>query len=165
MATLKGIVGETKGLVFELTKDETTIGRHGANMLVISDPSISAFHCSIIKDGRKFTLRDLDSTNGTKVNGQLLKVHRLAPGNIVQVGNIELLFEGEDVERDADAKPVQSQIPAARVSNATFSLPSNTGFKINKNYSTKLIWIIVGPVALLAALGVIWFLHNLLRLK
>ena len=93
MATLKGIFGDSKGMVFELTKDETTIGRHGANMLVISDVSVSSFHCSIAKDGGKFMLRDLDSTNGTRVNGEPVKMRRISSGNILQIGNVELLFE------------------------------------------------------------------------
>jgi pSer/pThr/pTyr-binding forkhead associated (FHA) protein len=71
-----------------------TIGRASDNELVISDPAVSGKHCSVEQDPEGgYRLRDLDSTNGTHVNGQLTKEWALQPGDVITIGAARIVFE------------------------------------------------------------------------
>ena len=98
MAVLIGMSSTVKGKKFELNQDETFVGRQNQNHIPIDDVSISSRHCSILLDGRKYTLVDLGSTNGTRLNGASVSRAPLKPKDIVQVGGVELMFDGQDVE-------------------------------------------------------------------
>ncbi len=58
---------------YKLTKEETSFGRKPTNDIVIGHPTISGFHGKIRKDGERFIVEDLNSTNGTFLNGQRVK--------------------------------------------------------------------------------------------
>jgi general secretion pathway protein E len=76
-----------------LGNDPLTVGRHSDNRLVISDTMSSRFHCHISKSANgTFLLRDLNSSNGTVVNGKLAKFTQLWPGDIVMIGQTKMLF-------------------------------------------------------------------------
>lgn len=66
------------------------IGRMEGNNLVIDDPTVSRFHAEIYREGRNFYIRDLESTNGTFVNGKPVKVRKLKEGDIITIGNTRL---------------------------------------------------------------------------
>ncbi|MEO7155906.1 MAG: ATPase, T2SS/T4P/T4SS family, partial [Vicinamibacterales bacterium] len=63
-----------------------TIGRHASNTLVVADTQASRYHCVIEKAPEGWRVRDLDSSNGTKVNGQLIKSALLVGGDMVTIG-------------------------------------------------------------------------------
>src|SRR5689334_14200926 len=63
-----------------------TIGRHSSNMIVLQDGMASRYHCVIEKSPEGLRVRDLDSSNGTRVNGQVIKSWRLGDGDVVQIG-------------------------------------------------------------------------------
>ena len=64
-----------------------TIGRHSTNVIVLAEGNASRYHCVIEKAPEGgLRVRDLDSSNGTKVNGQLVKVMRIGDGDTVTVG-------------------------------------------------------------------------------
>jgi general secretion pathway protein E len=70
-----------------------TIGRHVDNKLVLDDKNASRFHCVIEKSrGGQYVLRDLGASNGTRVNGKLVRTVALAPGDVVTVGNTSLVL-------------------------------------------------------------------------
>lgn len=168
MAILRGTSNETKDLSFELTQDETTIGRHGTNMFVIADGSVSAFHCTITKAGEIFILRDQDSTNGTKVNGELIKSSRLSAGDLIEVGNVQFLLEGADIGSIApvesaaqaeEARPSQ----AATVQSTTRSPQSQ--FRIARRNATTVVWVTVGAIALFSVVLVAVVAYYISNLK
>ncbi|MCX7832546.1 MAG: FHA domain-containing protein [Actinobacteria bacterium] len=66
------------------------IGRMEANNLVLDDQAVSRFHAEIYDDGKSYLIRDLESTNGTFVNGKLIRVRKLNPGDVITVGNTKL---------------------------------------------------------------------------
>jgi len=66
---LVAIAGPLKDSNFDLPTGELSIGRDAANVLAISDPSVSRRHCVVVRDADKFKVRDLESRNGTLVNG------------------------------------------------------------------------------------------------
>jgi type II secretory ATPase GspE/PulE/Tfp pilus assembly ATPase PilB-like protein len=70
-----------------------TIGRHVDNKLVLDDTMASRFHCVIEKArGGQYVLRDLGASNGTRVNGKLVRTVALAPGDVVTIGNTSLVL-------------------------------------------------------------------------
>ena len=97
---LVAINGTLKGATFPLSTEETTIGRESASAVWLNHASVSRRHCVIRRENGHFKLFDLESYNGTFVNGIPVKEQSLAHADQVRVGKIELLFlieEGEDV--------------------------------------------------------------------
>lgn len=73
--------------------DAITLGRHGDNNIVIKDPFISKRHFQIMEDEGDYYLEDLNSANGTYLNGdKIFDVVKLNDGDIIRVGQIEFLF-------------------------------------------------------------------------
>lgn len=88
-----------RGQTFQLDKDVLTIGRKDGMDIVLKDGSVSGFHAELFRseeDGKVvFTLRDHDSTNGTRVNNQPITEHVLQNSDLITFGNVEVLFDGE----------------------------------------------------------------------
>src|SRR5437899_1226346 len=89
---LIAISGSSKGTIFALDADETSIGRDRETAVRLNHPSVSRRHCLIKGDGEHFTISDLDSYNGTFVNGVPVKEQTLAHGDQIEIGDIVLLF-------------------------------------------------------------------------
>lgn len=74
-------------------EDHLSLGRNSDNDIFIKDPFISKNHFQIVEDEGEFYLEDFDSANGTYLNEDRIEdVVRLQNGDIIKVGNIELLF-------------------------------------------------------------------------
>lgn len=72
---------------------EISLGRSNNNDIVLKDPYISKRHFRIVKDENEYFIEDLNSSNGTYVNGErIFDVKKLAYGDIIKVGNIEFMF-------------------------------------------------------------------------
>jgi transcriptional regulator with GAF, ATPase, and Fis domain len=95
--------GPLKGSVFALDDTEFSLGRNPSNRLSISDPSLSRQHCIIAARGKQFEIRDLDSRNGTFVNGVPVHQRALADGDEIQIGNSLFLFLDEEAPEAPDA--------------------------------------------------------------
>jgi Nif-specific regulatory protein len=96
---LIAINGSLKGNTFSLDEDQISIGRESASGIALAHSSVSRRHCLIKKDGDNFVISDLDSFNGTFVNGIPVKEQILVHADQIKIGNIALLFlidEGED---------------------------------------------------------------------
>jgi len=84
--------GVDKGRVYKDLPIPITIGREEGNGLRLNDERVSRFHAKVqIEDG-DIILTDLDSTNGTRVNGTAIQIRRLRPGDQVSIGRTMLLF-------------------------------------------------------------------------
>jgi Nif-specific regulatory protein len=95
------IAGPLKDSTLALPDGEVHIGRDPANQLSINDPSLSRRHCAIARDGDGYKIRDLDSRNGTLVNGVAVKEAPIRHGDQVSAGDsifVLLLHEDEDGE-------------------------------------------------------------------
>lgn len=88
---------EFEGRVFELLKPQVSLGRLPDNDIHIDHGSVSGHHAVLTLDGEDFVLQDLNSTNGTRVNGAKISQHKLTRGDLVQAGNIQLSYESEAV--------------------------------------------------------------------
>jgi pSer/pThr/pTyr-binding forkhead associated (FHA) protein len=80
--------------VYELTKDVTTAGRSSRNDIQIHDAKASRHQFRVEKDGDGYKMVDLESTNGTKLSGERITVHRLRPGDVLTVGRCALTYDG-----------------------------------------------------------------------
>ena len=94
--TLRVLDGADRGKIFSGLPMPVTIGREEGNTIQLNDERISRFHIKIQEDNSKFILTDLESTNGTKVNGDEIRLRILRYGDLVSVGRSLLLFGTED---------------------------------------------------------------------
>ena len=74
-------------------EDPVTIGRSPESTVKLTDSTVSRRHAEIVRDGDAWVLRDLGSSNGTKVNGAAIAQHTLDDGDEVKIGAVSLRFE------------------------------------------------------------------------
>ncbi len=98
---------------YNMNKERYTIGRLPDNDIRIDNPAVSGHHSLIINILNDSFLEDLNSTNGTYVNGKLIKKHALQHGDTVTVGHHQLRFVEEDEQQDEFEKTMVIQ-PSAR---------------------------------------------------
>ena len=94
--TFQVLEGIDKGRIFRDIPLPVTIGREEGNLLRLNDERVSRFHAKIQVDNEDFILTDLESTNGTRVNGTIVQIRRLRYGDRVSVGRSLLLFGSND---------------------------------------------------------------------
>ncbi len=90
--TLRVLDGADRGRVFEHIQPPVTIGREEGNTIQLNDERVSRFHVKIQEDHEKLVLTDLESTNGTKVNGEDVQLRILRFGDMITVGRSVLLY-------------------------------------------------------------------------
>jgi hypothetical protein len=98
----------------QLTKDRTTLGRRPYNDIVIDNLAVSGEHAVIQMAGEQVFLEDLNSTNGTYVNGKAIKRQQLQSGDDIEIGKYKIKFAGEGAGDDFDkTMVVQPRTPTA----------------------------------------------------
>ena len=86
---------------YNMNKERYTVGRLPDNHIRIDNPAVSGHHSLIINILNDSFLEDLNSTNGTYVNGKLIKKHALQHGDVITVGHHQLRFvEDDDAQQD-----------------------------------------------------------------
>jgi len=90
--TLRVVQGADRGRIYSDLKTPISIGREEGNTIQLNDERVSRFHCKIQEDNDHLVLTDLESTNGTRVNGQDCQLRILRFGDIIAVGRSMLLF-------------------------------------------------------------------------
>jgi transcriptional regulator with GAF, ATPase, and Fis domain len=88
--------GPLKDSSIPLPETEVTVGREASNEIAVSDPSVSRKHCHIGAHDGRFLVRDLESRNGTLVNGTPVEEHWLQHGDTISAGDSSFLFLLED---------------------------------------------------------------------
>jgi pSer/pThr/pTyr-binding forkhead associated (FHA) protein len=166
MAKLVILTQGLTGRAHELNVDRTTIGRVDDNMFQITEPSVSSHHCEVHLRGAEVLIRDLNSTNGTFINGEKITESILKPGQTLRLGNVELKLDAPG----AAAAPAPAA-PAAgapkRQAEGTLVVPRGVslsdlesggrppGFDTSKEFSKKrnkaglVFWLIAGIFLLL----------------
>jgi predicted component of type VI protein secretion system len=87
---------EFSGKSFELTGKEMTVGRLEDNQIQLEHASVSGHHGAFTLDDQDYILKDFESTNGSRVNGEKVTSQKLRRNDIVRLGNIELLYDSEN---------------------------------------------------------------------
>jgi pSer/pThr/pTyr-binding forkhead associated (FHA) protein len=90
-----------------LARERTTIGRKASNDIRIDNLAISGEHAAIITMMSDSFLEDLDSTNGTYVNGHPVKKHFLQDGDVIELAKYRLKYVKEATDSAADAEKTQ----------------------------------------------------------
>src|ERR1041385_3075205 len=113
MAKLVVLSAGFSGRTHELNVDKTTVGRVEDNTFQIADPSVSSHHCEVLLRGSDVVVKDLNSTNGTFINGEKISESALKPGQTLRLGQIELQLLTEGMPM-----PAPSAAPAAASASA-----------------------------------------------
>jgi hypothetical protein len=92
VARLDFILGPLAGHSVDLAGDVTTVGSVVGNTIVLADPAVSRKHAGIRRMEGMYELADLGSTNGIYVNGHRVPKKTLEEGDVIRVGNSELIF-------------------------------------------------------------------------
>jgi pSer/pThr/pTyr-binding forkhead associated (FHA) protein len=100
------------GKAYDLTVDKTTIGRVDDNAFPIPEGSVSSHHCEVLLRGSEIVIHDLNSTNGTFINGhQVTGEAVLKPGQILRLGQVEIRLEDGSAQKAAPKKlPDQTMV-------------------------------------------------------
>ncbi|MEW4487897.1 FHA domain-containing protein [Thalassoglobus sp. JC818] len=99
LVTIQVIQGHEAGVVLRDLETPFTIGREEENEVQLNDERISRFHAKVQGNEDALIITDLDSTNGTRVNGHYTKMRMIQPGDQIAVGRC-LLIVGKPVEID-----------------------------------------------------------------
>ena len=93
---LKVVEGPEKGKDVVIDRRRATIGSAGGNELFLADKSISRIHCEIVVDEKGYQLRDLDSKNGTVLDGVRVIAAYLKQSSVITVGDSKIQFSPVD---------------------------------------------------------------------
>ena len=154
------------GRSHELTVDKTTIGRVEDNTFHIADPSISSHHCEIILRGGEVVVHDLNSTNGTFIEGEKVSESVLKAGQVLRLGQIQLRLEAPGAApAPSSPEPAPSAPPKKIATDSTMMIPrgvslndleqggrqqgfgtASKGFS-KKTNKTNVVWIVISVAA------------------
>jgi pSer/pThr/pTyr-binding forkhead associated (FHA) protein len=151
------------GRAYDLRVEKTTIGRVEDNSFQIPEASISSHHCEVLLRGNDVVVRDLNSTNGTFINGEKVAESPLATGQILRLGQIEMRLEN-DIAAPAPKKPADQTLVMQRgVNLSELDQGARGGFETKGTGFTKKesganrIFVIVGVVLALVIIGILLF--------
>lgn len=85
---------ERAGNIYQLNRGKTTIGRSGANDVRLDDQTVSSEHAMVRFEGDgEFTLINLSSENGARLNGRKLQQHSLRHNDVIELGQTRIVFK------------------------------------------------------------------------
>ena len=105
--------GQWKGTLFPLDEPEVQFGRDSSNQILVTDPSVSRAHCVMEATPAGYRLKDLESRNGTFVNGIPIHTHELQNGDRVEIGRSAFIYLTQDEDSAA------GETPSSRISLVT----------------------------------------------
>jgi hypothetical protein len=146
---------EFEGKTFELTGPEITVGRIADNKIQIEHASVSGHHAVFKLDQLDYVVKDLESTNGTRINGERISQQKLRRNDILRLGNIELLYDSEHQPPGRPMPQPSERINLAECSSkgrpANFTNASPIGKAAKGRRNMNMVYVI--SVATLIALG------------
>ncbi len=170
MARLVVLNAGMAGRSHELKVDRTTVGRMEDNAFQIPEPSVSSHHCEVLLQGNEVIVKDLNSTNGSYINGEKIAEGVLKPGQTLRLGQIELRLETGGAAATGTAAPgsaAPAPAPTKKVADQTLVMnrgvnlseldqaartpgfdTKSAGFSKKDNSANKIFWIVAGGVGL-----------------
>ena len=137
----------------QLTKDRTSLGRRPYNDIVIDNLAVSGEHAVFQMLGNEVNLEDLNSTNGTYVNGKAVKKQLLQNTDTVEIGKYKIKYINEAANAGFDktmlfkAGSAGLSSPVALVPPAPSSVPTSSGFAPVEALRTAAIKVLSGAAA------------------
>ncbi|MBI3181503.1 MAG: FHA domain-containing protein [Myxococcales bacterium] len=101
--------GKEAGKEFVFDQSSVVIGRTSECDVVLYDPGVSRKHARIFSEGERYFVEDMGSSNGTKVNGSIVKKKELSDGDAVALGPVVFNFSALEVEEPTGSNPVANQ--------------------------------------------------------
>ena len=160
--------GQLEGKVFDLLEERVTVGRALDNTIRMEDGTVSHHHAMFVIEGNGYKLRDLNSTNGTRVNGMRVTETKLTNGDQVRMGSVEMRFESDMKKASQPLPPTQTGIDISDVGKGggpppAFGSASPFGRK-KRGGGNAWVWAVLGlGVVALVVLG--WFAYSFFQLK
>lgn len=127
LITLQVLDGADRGRVFHNLATPVTVGREEGNTIQLNDERVSRFHLKIQEDQGRLVLTDLQSTNGTKVNGEDMQLRILRFGDMVNVGRSVLLFGSREQIAERLASLRQSNLQQHGQADSRQTMGSDDG--------------------------------------
>ena len=165
MAKLVVLSTGMTGRTHELKAEKTTIGRVEDNTFQIAEGSVSSHHCEVLLRGSDVLVRDLNSTNGTYINGEKVTESVIKPNQILRLGKIEMRLE-----TDAPVAPAKKHLDQTLVMQRGVSLneleqgtraggfdTKGSGFS-KKDNKVNEIFIIIGAILGLVILALLIYI-------
>jgi len=150
------------GRSHELKAEKTTVGRVEDNTFQIPDPSVSSHHCQVILRGNDVVIRDLNSTNGTFINGQQITEATLKPSQILRLGQVEVRMEGDQTssaQRKMTLDHTQVVPQGIKMDElGQVAKAGSPGFEKKSNKGTKIFITIAVIVGIGVVLGLVYVL-------
>ncbi|MEW6303658.1 MAG: FHA domain-containing protein [Verrucomicrobiota bacterium] len=149
------------GRTYELKVEKTTVGRVEDNAFQIPDASVSSHHAEIILKGSDVLVRDLNSTNGSFINGEPITEAVVKPGQILRLGHIDMRLEIGTAEPPS-GKKVQDRTQVISKGVKLDELTENKGgafkpdtspFFKKKSNKARNVFIIIGVVLGIVIVG------------
>jgi len=109
----------------QLTKDRTTLGRRPYNDIVIDNLAVSGEHALLQMSGNQVHLEDLNSTNGTYVNGKVIKKQLLQNGDTIEVGKYQIKFIDGPVSTSSEQRETVKADSNAAAESAASDMQTN----------------------------------------
>jgi len=81
-------------MMCELGREIVMIGRSPSNQIVINHPTVSAHHAVLLRTGASYSLKDLNSTKGTQINGVFVTDAEVKDGDTLRFGSVTAVFAG-----------------------------------------------------------------------
>ena len=158
--------GERQGETVAIPRAGLSLGRRPGNSVQVVDASVSGRHAEIELQGDEVVLRDLGSTNGTRVGGERISERRLAHGDQVLLGNIKITFLDSELDDVVAIEPVVSAGatpgPAAEADDADDAEGAGEGVRrisaerVERSRSRSLVGL-AGILAILAVGAAAWW--------
>ncbi len=126
MLYIRIISGVSKGtsVALEPKNLPLTVGRDPENIIVLDHTAVSRFHCRITTENGQYYVRDLDSTNGTYLNGRRVTRERMSPGDELIVANVGMVVEAESSSIHESRPPLNITVSIdAQPRKATVTVP------------------------------------------
>lgn len=164
MAVLIGMSGEVKGARFEINKDRLVLGRNAGCDIVLQDNSVSSQHCYVGRRGSGYVIHDLNSTNGTRVNAQVVSEAELLPKQVIQIGATEFLFDADPSEIPLPGQAASTQVVVESDQTSSFppkSFSSVSPFGSRRRENYKLWPIFFGIIGLVVLAGLAYLIFKL----
>jgi pSer/pThr/pTyr-binding forkhead associated (FHA) protein len=140
------------GATHELVEDLITIGRGPDNMIVINDPSVSTHHAELQRAGETYRLKDLDSTNGTQINGIPAAETSLRFDDRIRFGAAEARYEPDMSGSQPLPQPEKITVKSAELSAVPADFTNASPFPHQKEEKDQLrtaIFIVLAVLALI----------------
>jgi pSer/pThr/pTyr-binding forkhead associated (FHA) protein len=153
------------GATHELLDEAITIGRGPDNTIVVNDPSISTHHAQLLLEGETYRLKDLDSTNGTRVNGKPVTETVLRFDDRIRFGAAEARYESSEISGSKPLpKPEEIKAEFAAASSAPPYFTSASPFRRQQEQKDPmrtgiLVGLAIALLVFLASLIAVLMMH------